>query len=184
MSEAFKLAYDGRAAYGTVTGRYGDTFIIDGVGADQGWYFTKKGNAVTRYMNRKVALDSITKIATDPPVSQAQRAAMHAAAQGHSTIGIPKSVGKEFSNADPGGKLPEHKAKDCMDFKGTSRDGKTCNISRAADMSDADWHGLTSGLKKYFQEEQQEQSHDGGSGSGRQPLREECPGGAVRKRIG
>ena len=44
-----------------------------------------------------------------PPVSQAQRAAMHAAAAGKSTIGIPKKVGKEFSQADPGGKLPEHK---------------------------------------------------------------------------
>jgi len=34
---------------------------------------------------------------------------MHAAAAGKSTIGIPKKVGKEFSNADPGGNLPEHK---------------------------------------------------------------------------
>jgi hypothetical protein len=41
------------------------------------------------------------------PVSQAQRAAMHAAAQGKSTLGIPKKVGKEFSEADPGGKLPK-----------------------------------------------------------------------------
>ncbi len=31
---------------------------------------------------------------------------MRAAASGHSTLGIPKSVGKDFSNADPGGKLP------------------------------------------------------------------------------
>jgi len=42
-----------------------------------------------------------------PPVSEAQRAAMHAAAAGHSTIGIPQTVGKEFSNADTGGKLPK-----------------------------------------------------------------------------
>ena len=41
-----------------------------------------------------------------PPVSQAQRKAMHAAASGNSTIGIPKSVGKDFSDADKGGKLP------------------------------------------------------------------------------
>ena len=41
-----------------------------------------------------------------PPVSQAQRAAMHAAAKGKSTLGIPKKVGQEFSAADPGGKLP------------------------------------------------------------------------------
>jgi hypothetical protein len=34
---------------------------------------------------------------------------MWAAASGHSTIGIPKKVGKEFAEADPGGKLPEKK---------------------------------------------------------------------------
>lgn len=54
------------------------------------------------------------KLATDPPVSEAQRRAMFAAASGHSTIGIPKSVGKEFSEADPGGKLPEKKSEDAM----------------------------------------------------------------------
>lgn len=43
-----------------------------------------------------------------PAVSQAQRAAYAAAAAGHSTIGIPKSVGKEKMAADPGGKLPKH----------------------------------------------------------------------------
>jgi hypothetical protein len=32
---------------------------------------------------------------------------MRAAASGHSTLGIPKSVGEEFSEADPGGKLPK-----------------------------------------------------------------------------
>jgi hypothetical protein len=42
-----------------------------------------------------------------PPVSEAQRRAMHAAASGHSTLDIPKTVGKEFSDADKGGKLPE-----------------------------------------------------------------------------
>ena len=41
-----------------------------------------------------------------PAVSQAQRAAMGAAASGHSNLGIPKKVGKEFMAADPGGKLP------------------------------------------------------------------------------
>lgn len=44
-----------------------------------------------------------------PPVSEAQRRAMHAAASGHSTLDIPKSVGKDFSDADTGGKLPEKK---------------------------------------------------------------------------
>jgi hypothetical protein len=44
-----------------------------------------------------------------PPVSQAQRGAMGAAAGGNSTLGIPKSVGKDFIAADKGGKLPETK---------------------------------------------------------------------------
>lgn len=34
--------------------------------------------------------------AYDPPVSEAQRRAMYAAAGGHSTLGIPKKVGEEF----------------------------------------------------------------------------------------
>lgn len=46
-----------------------------------------------------------------PPVSEAQRRAMHAAAAGNSTLGIPKSVGKDFATADEGGKLPEKKVK-------------------------------------------------------------------------
>ena len=44
-----------------------------------------------------------------PPVSQAQRAAMYAAAAGKSTLGIPKKVGAEFVAADKGGKLPAKK---------------------------------------------------------------------------
>lgn len=31
---------------------------------------------------------------------------MHAAAAGHSTLGIPKRVGAEFVKGDKGGKLP------------------------------------------------------------------------------
>jgi hypothetical protein len=45
------------------------------------------------------------------PVSQAQNAAMHAAAAGKSTIGIPAKVGKEFAKGAHGkklGKLPKH----------------------------------------------------------------------------
>lgn len=44
-----------------------------------------------------------------PAVSEAQRRAMFAAKAGNSTIGIPQSVGKEFADADKGGKLPEKK---------------------------------------------------------------------------
>ena len=42
----------------------------------------------------------------DPPTSEAQRRAMGAAMSGNSNLDIPKSVGKEFIEADPGGKLP------------------------------------------------------------------------------
>jgi hypothetical protein len=42
-----------------------------------------------------------------PPRSEAQRKAMHAAAAGKSTLGIPKKVGKEFSKTDKPGKLPK-----------------------------------------------------------------------------
>jgi len=46
-----------------------------------------------------------------PAVSQAQNAAMHAAAEGRSTLGIPKKVGQEFVKATRGkkvSKLPKH----------------------------------------------------------------------------
>lgn len=46
-----------------------------------------------------------------PPVSQKQRGAMWAAAQGKSKLGIPQKVGKEFARADKGGKLPTRKSK-------------------------------------------------------------------------
>lgn len=55
------------------------------------------------------ARDKEHGLVTDPPVSEAQRKAMFAAKAGKSNLGIPKSVGAEFANADPGGKLPEHK---------------------------------------------------------------------------
>lgn len=41
-----------------------------------------------------------------PPRSEAQRRAMGAAMSGKSSLGIPKSVGKEFIKADKGGSLP------------------------------------------------------------------------------
>lgn len=45
------------------------------------------------------------------PKSERQRKAMHAAAAGRSTIGIPAKVGKEFVRGDTGGKLPRTKRK-------------------------------------------------------------------------
>lgn len=46
-----------------------------------------------------------------PPVSQAQRRAMRAAAAGRSTLGIPAKVGREFVKSDTGKKLPKRKRK-------------------------------------------------------------------------
>lgn len=49
-----------------------------------------------------------------PVVSKAQNAAMHASAEGHSTLGIPKKVGAEFVAATPKGsvkKLPNRVGK-------------------------------------------------------------------------
>ncbi|MGP0086075.1 MAG: hypothetical protein ACLP0B_21005 [Steroidobacteraceae bacterium] len=49
-----------------------------------------------------------------PFKSKAQAAAMHAAAEGHSTLGIPKSVGKKFVEEGHGQKvkrLPKHAKK-------------------------------------------------------------------------
>lgn len=49
-----------------------------------------------------------------PVRSKAQLKAMHAAASGHSTLGIPKKVGKEFVKAQHGKSakaLPEKKKK-------------------------------------------------------------------------
>jgi 8-oxo-dGTP pyrophosphatase MutT (NUDIX family) len=43
------------------------------------------------------------KLAFDPPASEAQRRAMWAAASGNSTLGIPRSVGREFVGRDGGG---------------------------------------------------------------------------------
>ena len=42
-----------------------------------------------------------------PPRSEAQRRAMKYAAEGKSTIGIPKKVGSEYSASDKGGELPK-----------------------------------------------------------------------------
>lgn len=47
-----------------------------------------------------------------PIESKAQQRAMYAAAEGKSTLGIPKKVGKEFVDAGPAkAKLPQHTPK-------------------------------------------------------------------------
>ena len=45
-----------------------------------------------------------------PPRSEAQRRLMFAAAHKKGGVdGVPQAVGKEFADADPGGKLPARK---------------------------------------------------------------------------
>lgn len=55
-----------------------------------------------------------------PVASKSQNAAMHAAAEGKSTLGIPKSVGKEFTaDQAPGSvkNLPERVGKDASKLR-------------------------------------------------------------------
>lgn len=55
-----------------------------------------------------------------PVVSQAQNAAMHAAEEGRSTLGIPQSVGAEFTkDQKPGSvkRLPKHVRKSAKHMK-------------------------------------------------------------------
>ena len=69
------------------------------------------GGDITKGKKLGKSLADLHKAAvlSKPAVSEAQRRAMGAAAGGDSTLGIPKSVGKEFIDADKGGKLPEVK---------------------------------------------------------------------------
>jgi len=67
-----------------------------------------------------------------PMRSKAQNRAMHAAAQGQSNIGIPKSVGEEFVEAQHGHAvkgLPEKRGKPAMPKSGQTyrlhREGKS-----------------------------------------------------------
>lgn len=46
-----------------------------------------------------------------PPKTERQRRAMHAAASGKSTIGIPRKVAREFVSKDKSGKLPARSQK-------------------------------------------------------------------------
>lgn len=65
-----------------------------------------------------------------PATSKAQARAMFSAAAGNSTLGIPKSVGKEFSQATEAkgskafGKLPEKKEKKFGELPEKSKKGQ------------------------------------------------------------
>src|SRR4029077_115521 len=56
--------------------------------------------AAAAHANGYTGDDDDPEIATDPPVSEAQRRAMYAAAEGKSNLGIPEKVGKEFISKD------------------------------------------------------------------------------------
>jgi len=56
-----------------------------------------------------------------PAVSEAQRRLMFAAASKKGGAGgVPQGVGKEFADADKGGKLPKHKRKKLYDHPSSS----------------------------------------------------------------
>jgi len=59
-----------------------------------------------------------------PMQSEAQRKAMHAAASGKSTVGIPKKVAKEFVSADQGGKLPKKAGQYSLPKSGRMKNAK------------------------------------------------------------
>ena len=63
-----------------------------------------------------------------PSVSEKQHKAMEAAAHGHSTLGIPKSVGQEFVKHDDGGVVTE------LDIAKAIRDGKMESPQRIGDL--------------------------------------------------
>jgi len=81
-----------------------------------------------------------------PPVSEAQRAAMGAAASGNSTLDIPKDVGQDFIDADKGGKLPAKKKTKKSEpptakppsGKSPTPTGNTVPTSKAEDMTKTD----------------------------------------------
>lgn len=84
-------------------------------------------------------------LATDPPVSEAQRRLMWATAAGHGTSGVPQSVGREFANSDPGGHLP----------------------ARAKDMEKGEMSLLRKLMSKFLGEEEREPEHAQDASKGR-----------------
>lgn len=106
--------------------------LVKGEISPEGWCIHWKAKEALGADNMSMAMD--------PPVSERQRRAMWAAASGHSNIGIPESVGREFADADKGGKLPK----------------------TAKDMTRSSWRRLREGLAelaRFFGEEEQEPEH-------------------------
>lgn len=101
----------------TLVGKRGGVAIFRGHSPNGDTWAVSAGGPNVRTFKDQASANAIfeqwTKgsgdMATDPPVSEAQRKAMFAAKAGKSNLGIPKSVGTEFAKADPGGKLPARK---------------------------------------------------------------------------
>lgn len=147
----FPCETDAQDRSGRILGYVGNTIIIRGELKDSGYWFTRNpGERARRYSSQQMAMDA-ARLATDPPVSEKQRKAMYAAASGHSTLGIPKSVGEEFV--------------------GKAHDGK--NIVQ--DMSDMDWAGLVAGLLQLFSEEAEEPEHQEDRGHAFADSRDDAP---------
>ena len=82
-----------------------------------------------------------------PPVSEKQRAAMHAAAAGQSTLGIPRSVGKEFAASDPGGKLPQQKGQ--REAKQPQKSGAEKAAKKARKRNPVDYAAMVTTARNY-----------------------------------
>lgn len=82
-----------------------------------------------------------------PPVSEKQRRAMQAAAAGHSTLGIPKDVGKEFAASDPGGKLPQQKGQ--REAKQPLKSGAEKTAKKARRRNPVDYDAMVTTAKNY-----------------------------------
>ena len=101
-----------------------------------------------------------------PVVSQAQNAAMHSAAEGRSTLGIPASVGKEFTaDQKPGSvkKLPQR--------KGPPKKAK--ELHKQASISNKQYEKLEDkyfGKGEHARHEQQERREAKYGGKDQQPI--------------
>lgn len=81
---------------------------------------------------------------------------MRAAAAGNSTLGIPKSVGQDFSAADPGGKLPAHAPSSSVEAltgmpsgkKKTRRGGGRHKAAKPKVSADEHLKNVTAAMKK------------------------------------
>lgn len=77
-----------------------------------------------------------------PPVSSAQNRAMHAAASGHSTLGIPVSVAREFIGDGPPTKKATHRGRKPSGKPGASHLAALQKAHGAGNYGEAGTHAL------------------------------------------